>query len=105
MAEVALYSAHLTDYLATGGRVHYELWSHRFFGDDALFPGVIAFGLTIAALVSGVGWHRRARMAVAFGVVGCALSFGPGFPSTRWSPSSFRSWAAFAALPASVSSF
>jgi hypothetical protein len=81
MAEVALYSAHLTDYLATGGRVHYELWSHRFFGDDALFPGVIAFGLTIAALVSGVGWRdRRARMAMAFGVVGCALSFGPGFP-------------------------
>lgn len=80
-AEVALYSAHLTDYLATGGRVHYELWSHRFFVDDALFPGVIAFGLTIAALVSGVGWRdRRARMAVAFGVVGCALSFGPGFP-------------------------
>ena len=38
MAEVALYSAHLTDYLATGGRVHYELWSHRFFVTTRCFP-------------------------------------------------------------------
>lgn len=81
MDEVALYSAHLTDYLATGGRFHFELWSHRFFDREGLFPGVIAFALTVVALVGGVGWRdRRARMAVAFGIVGCALSFGPGFP-------------------------
>jgi hypothetical protein len=81
MAEVALYSAHLTDYLATGGRFHYELWSHRFFDREGLFPGVIAFGLALTAIATGVAWtDRRARMALAFGIVGCALSFGPGFP-------------------------
>src|SRR4029078_9073690 len=42
LSEVSWYSAHLTDYLATGGRLHYSLWSHRFFQADALFPGVIA---------------------------------------------------------------
>jgi uncharacterized membrane protein SirB2 len=81
LAEVALYSARLADYLSTGGRLHYSLWSHRFFDREALFPGVIASGFTIAAIVSGVAWRdRRARMAVAFGLVAFALSFGPGFP-------------------------
>lgn len=81
MAEVALYSARLTDYLATGGRLHFALWSDRFFDREGLFPGIIAAGLALVALASGVAWtDRRARMAVAFGVVGCALSFGPAFP-------------------------
>ena len=81
LAEVSEFSAHLTDYLATGGRFHFNLWSHRFFDRDALFPGVIASGLASAALVSGVGWKDpRARMAVAFGVVAFAVSFGPAFP-------------------------
>jgi len=80
-AEVSEFSAHLTDYLATGGRFHFDLWSHRFFDRDALFPGVIASGLAVAALVSGVAWKDpRARMAVAFGLVAFALSFGPAFP-------------------------
>ncbi|HUR35481.1 MAG TPA: hypothetical protein VM032_16880 [Vicinamibacterales bacterium] len=81
MPEVAMYSAHLTDYLGTGGRMHYSLWSHRFFDREGLFPGVVGAGLTMVALVSGVAWRdRRARMAVGFGVVAFALSFGPGFP-------------------------
>ncbi len=81
LAEVSEFSAHLTDYLATGGRFHFNLWSHRFFINDALFPGVIASGLVIAAVVSGVAWKdSRARMAVAFGLVAFALSFGPAFP-------------------------
>jgi len=81
LAEVSLYSARLTDYLATGGRFHFSVWSHRFYDRDPLFPGVIAASLVITALVGGVAWRdRRARMAVAFGIVGLALSFGPGFP-------------------------
>jgi hypothetical protein len=81
LADVSLYSARLTDYLATGGRLHFSAWSNRFFDGKALFPGVIASGLALTALVGGVAWRdRRARMAVAFGVVAFALSFGPGFP-------------------------
>ncbi len=83
--ETALYSAHVTDYLATGGRLHFAWWSHRFFHNDALFPGVTALGLAGVALASGVALgDRRARMAVAFGVVAFALSFGPAFPPYRW---------------------
>jgi hypothetical protein len=81
LAEVSLYSARLTDYLATGGRFHFNIWSQRFFDRDALFPGVVASALVLAALIHAVAWtDRRARMAVAFGVVSFALSFGPAFP-------------------------
>jgi hypothetical protein len=81
LAEVSEFSARLTDYLATGGRLHFTVWSHRFFNKDALFPGVIASGLAVTALAGGVAWKdRRARMAVAFGLVAFAVSFGPGFP-------------------------
>ena len=83
--ETALYSAHLTDYLATGGRLHFAWWSRRFFQNDALFPGVTALGLAGVAIVTGAATRdRRARMAVAIGVVACALSFGPVFPPYRW---------------------
>jgi hypothetical protein len=81
LAEVSEFSARLTDYLATGGRLHFSIWSHRFFDRDALFPGVIASGLAITALIGGVAWKdRRARMALAFGLVAFAVSFGPAFP-------------------------
>ncbi len=46
LADAAQFSAGWRDYLATGGRLHYALWSDRFFGRDALFPG-----LAVAALV------------------------------------------------------
>lgn len=81
MNEVAMFSAHLTDYLGTGGRLHYAAWSHAFFDREGLFPGVVGAGLTMIALASGVAWRdRRARMALAFGIVAFALSFGPAFP-------------------------
>jgi hypothetical protein len=81
LAEISTYSAHLTDYLATGGRLHFSTWSHRFFRNDALFPGVIASALVVTAVATGLAWRdRRARMALAFGVVAFALSFGPAFP-------------------------
>src|SRR5262245_44177762 len=84
--EIALYSASARDYLATPARVHFSSWSARFFGGTtALFPGVTAVALSIVALASGVVVRdRRARMAVAFGIAGVALSFGPALPGHAW---------------------
>jgi len=80
--EVAAYSASARDYLATPARVHFDTWSARFFGGTtALFPGVIALLLSGIAIASGIAVRdRRARMALAFGIVGVALSFGPALP-------------------------
>jgi hypothetical protein len=81
LPEVARYSAVFTDYLATGGRIHNSTWSGQYFRADGLFPGVAGFGLALLAVVSGVALkERRARMALAFGLAGFALSFGPAFP-------------------------
>lgn len=80
--EVAAYSAGARDYLATPARIHYDTWSARFFGGTtALFPGATALVLASVAIATGVAWRdRRARMALAFGVAGVALSFGPAMP-------------------------
>jgi hypothetical protein len=80
--EIALYSAAARDYLATPARIHFDTWSARFFGGTtALFPGVTAIVLSLIALASGVAIRdRRARMALALGVAGVALSFGPALP-------------------------
>jgi hypothetical protein len=79
--EVAIYSAHWRDYLATPSRVHYSLWSARWFGGTALFPGFAGLALAAVAVGTGVALEdRRARMALAFGVAGIALSFGPAMP-------------------------
>ena len=77
--EVARYSAGWRDYLVTGGRLHYQLWSHALFeGRTALFAGVTASLLALAALAE---WRdRRVQMAIAFGAVGVAFSFGPALP-------------------------
>ena len=85
LEETAGYSAHLSSYLATGGRLHFVWWSHRFFGNDALFPGLAALALAAVAVATGVALgDRRARMALAIGAVAVALSFGPAFPPYRW---------------------
>jgi hypothetical protein len=80
--EVAAYSASARDYLATPARIHFDTWSARFFGGTtALFPGFVAVLLSGVAIVSGIALRdRRARMALAFGLVGIALSFGPALP-------------------------
>jgi hypothetical protein len=82
LVEVAYYSAAWRDYLATPARVHYDLWSRHFWGNgSAMFPGVTSLALAAVALASGVGvTDRRARMALAFGMAGVALSFGPSMP-------------------------
>ena len=81
LEEVATYSATWRDYLTTPARVHYDLWSSRVWGGSALFPGVTALVLAAVAIASGVPVRDpRARMAVAFGAAGVALSFGPSMP-------------------------
>jgi hypothetical protein len=84
--EVARYSADWRDYLTTGGRLHYAWWSHRFFeGRTALFPGAAGLALAAVALGSGVAIRdRRARMLLAAGVMGVALSLGPALPGYAW---------------------
>jgi hypothetical protein len=86
VSEVARYAAGWRDYLATGGRLHYEWWSRPFFeGRTALFPGITALLLAGVAVGTGVAWRdRRARMALAIGVAGLALSFGPSLPGYAW---------------------
>ncbi|MBM62292.1 MAG: hypothetical protein CL484_05025 [Acidobacteria bacterium] len=81
--EVARYSAQFGSYLATGGRFHFNLWSESFYinGAESLFPGVVALSLVIVATWSGIAFrNRRARMALSFGLIAFALSFGPAFP-------------------------
>ena len=83
LEEARMYSAHLTNYLSTGGRLHFDAWSHRFYayGGDCLFPGAVALSLAAVAVGSGVALRDvRARMAPAFGVAAFALSFGPALP-------------------------
>ncbi len=68
-------------YLATPARLHFAAWSQSFFIADALFPGAIALALAAVALVRGIAWSDpRARMCLAFGLVGLYLSFGPAAP-------------------------
>lgn len=82
---VTQYNAGWRDYLVTGGRLHFAWWSHVFYeGRTALFPGVTAIVLAAIAIASGRAIRDpRARMALAIGVLGVALSFGtslPGYP-------------------------
>jgi hypothetical protein len=84
--EIRLYSASLIDYLVTAGTMHYRTWSHVYFeGRTALFPGIVGTLLAVVAVVSGLAWNDpRARMALAFGVMGFALSFGADLPGYAW---------------------
>jgi hypothetical protein len=84
-AEISHYSATWREYLATGGRVHYEWWSRPFMTDTALFPGVLALLLTAVAIGAGeLGRDARARTAAAITVVGLVFSFGTRVPGYWW---------------------
>lgn len=85
LPQVAMFDASLDDYLATGGRFHYELWSHRFYaaGNDALFPGIIALLLAGLGLVLYPA-HPGAWMLGGVALVGCVLSFGTTTPVYEW---------------------
>jgi hypothetical protein len=84
--EVRHYSASWVDYLATAGRLHFDLWAHRYMQSrTALFPGVTAVALGLLTILTGIAWRdRRARMALAFGLVGFALSFGANLPGYQF---------------------
>jgi len=79
---VTQYNAGWRDYLVTGGRLHFAWWSHVFYeGRTALFPGVTAIVLAAIAVVTGRAIREpRARMALAIGVLGVALSLGTSLP-------------------------
>jgi len=79
--DIHLYAAHWQDYLATPGRLHFHWWSQNYFISTALFPGALATVLTLVALGRGTAIRDpRARMCLAFGVLGVVLSFGPDVP-------------------------
>ena len=83
LPEVARYSAHWKNYLASAGTLHTDTlgWSKGYATADYLFPGFTALALTAVALLSLTAIRdRRARMVLAFGVVSFAFSFGPAFP-------------------------
>ena len=81
LGDAAMYAATWKDYLSTPSRLHYPLWSHHVFFGTALFPGALGLLLTILAIVRGDALREpRARMCLAIGLAGFALSFGPTMP-------------------------
>jgi hypothetical protein len=80
--EATSFASEPSNYLATPARIHYDAWSHRFFGSrgGAFFPGVTALFLAGAA-VAGGGWRSgRIRMLLAIALAGFVLSLGPRTP-------------------------
>ncbi len=84
--EVAHYSAQWRDYFATGGRLHYALWSHRVFAlRTPLFPGLTVLALAVVALASVETWRgHRTRAMVALAVTAVVVSFGAAVPGYHW---------------------
>jgi hypothetical protein len=81
LSDAGMYSATWMDYLSTPSRLMFPLWSYRFFFGTALFPGVVGTALAGVAVIRGdVVRDRRARMCLAVGLAGVALSFGPKMP-------------------------
>lgn len=81
--EVRLYSGVWQNFVATGARLHFETWNAPWYhaANSAAFPGVVPWLLAIVAIATGLAWRdRRARMWLAIGLVGAALSFGPALP-------------------------
>ena len=83
---LSAYSATPSQYLATGGRLHYALWSERFYvdGGDTLFPGLVCVALALVALVSRRTDRRHRLTLLGVAAVGCVLSFGPATPLYSW---------------------
>ena len=79
--DAANFAASWSSYLSTPARVH-AWWSSRFSeGGNVLFPGALGLLLTAFAIVRGDALRdRRARMCLAVGIAGVALSFGAYMP-------------------------
>ncbi len=81
--EVRLYSGVWQNFIATGARLHFETWNAPWYreANSAAFPGVLPWVLALVAIGTGLAWRdARARMWLAIGIVGAALSFGPALP-------------------------
>jgi hypothetical protein len=80
--DAASMSATLGSYLASPSRLHYGLWSYRWFDSpSALFPGVTALILAAASFMRLTAVRdRRARMCLIVGISGVLLSLGPKVP-------------------------
>ncbi len=83
VADAKFYAASGSDYLLTGARVHWDLWSRSVAqtGKVANFPGLAATVLASVAIGTGLAWRdRRARMALVL-TIGCVvLSIAPRLP-------------------------
>ena len=74
------FSAHWRAYLTTPARLH-AWWSTGLADANVLFPGALGLALSLVAIVRGTAFtDRRARMCLALGVAGVALSFGAAMP-------------------------
>lgn len=74
------FSAHWRAYLTTPARVH-AWWSTGLADGNVLFPGAVGLALSLVAVVRGTAFtDRRARMCLALGIAGVALSFGAAMP-------------------------
>jgi hypothetical protein len=83
-SESRLFSSTWTDYLYTGARLHFALWSQRFGSSaDANFPGLTATLLALVAL-SGLRRDRLVRMAAAILASAVVLSVAPRLPGFDW---------------------
>jgi hypothetical protein len=91
--DVKEYSATPRGYLATAGRLHYDLWSHALFRDpvDSFFPGlaiILMAGVAIAAATRRRSpdtrlLRARVGMLAAIAIAGFLLSLGPSTPVYR----------------------
>lgn len=79
-AEAAMYASTWRDYLFTGARAHFDLWSHAFKAPDGAFPGIVGGGLAIWGLLTRAADRRHARtwLFVFAGALG--LSMLPHLP-------------------------
>jgi hypothetical protein len=81
VVESRQFASTWTDYLYTGSRVHYALWSHAFDKSaEANFPGIVALALAICGVAAGWRSDRYVRMSVAIVVGAVFLSVAPRLP-------------------------
>ena len=99
LESVEQFSATLTGYLASAGRLHYPLWSRRLFNEPiaVFFPGFVALLLASLAVVWTLSDRRtsapqsdmaptryRVVALIAMVVVGVILSLGTRTPAYGW---------------------
>ena len=85
LGETQACAATWTDYLFTGSRLHFGLWSDRFSGSsDANFPGLVVTGLAVFGLVGASGRGPRARMWLGVVIGSVLLSALPRMPGFAW---------------------